>query len=65
MFTGDETWYHYFEPEKKKYGRVPVVAKRTISTKKVLKCIYLSCDGKTILIPVPKGKSFIGGIIEI
>lgn len=48
-----------------KYGRVPVVAKRTISTKKVLKCIYLSCDGKTILIPVPKGKSFKVGIIEI
>ncbi|XP_062582211.1 histone-lysine N-methyltransferase SETMAR-like [Saccostrea cucullata] len=68
IVTGDETWVHYFEPVRKvgnklwltKHGRRPVVAKRTMSTKKVLYCIFFSCDGLAVQIPVPKGKSVTG-----
>ena len=59
---------HYFEPIRKfenniwlfKHGRRPVVAKRTVGTKKVLNAIFFSCDGISIQVPVPKGKSFTG-----
>ena len=68
IVTGDETWVHYFEPVRKvgnkiwlsKHGRRPVVAKRTMSTKKVLYCIFFSCDGLAVQIPVPNGKSVTG-----
>lgn len=68
IVTGDETWVHYFEPVRKvgnklwltKHSRRPVVAKRTMSTKKVLYCIFFSCDGLAVQIPVQKGKSVTG-----
>lgn len=40
-----------------KHGRRPVVAKRTTSTKMDLYCIFLSCNGIDVHIPVPQGKS--------
>ena len=66
--NGDKTWVHYFKPVRKignkiwltKHGRRPVVAKRTMSTKKVLYCIFFSCDGIAVQIPVLKGKSVTG-----
>lgn len=68
IVTGDETWVHYFEPVRKvgnkiwltKHGRRPVVAKKTMSTKKVLYAIFFSCDGIAIQVPVPKGKCVTG-----
>ena len=66
--TNDETWVHYFKPVRKignkiwlsKHGRRPAVAKRTMSTKKVLYAIFFSCDGIAIQILVPKSKSATG-----
>ncbi|XP_062593106.1 histone-lysine N-methyltransferase SETMAR-like [Saccostrea cucullata] len=68
IVTGDETGVHYFEPVRKvgnklwltKHGRRPVVAKRTMSIKNVLYCIFLSCDVLAVQIPVPKGKRVTG-----
>ena len=47
IVAGDKTWVYHFEPIRKigskiwltKHGRRPVVAKRSVSTKKVLYCI--------------------------
>ena len=44
VVTGDETWVHYFEPVRKvsnkiwatKHSKRPIIAKRSLSTKKVL-----------------------------
>ena len=44
VFTGDETWVHYFEPIRKvsnkiwatKHSKRPIIAKRSLSTKKVI-----------------------------
>ena len=44
VVTGDETWVHYFEPFRKvsnkiwatKHSKRPIIAKRSLSTKKVL-----------------------------
>lgn len=65
FITGDETWVHYFEPKLKQANRVwatrnakrPVIAKRTLSVKKVLYVIFFTNKGKALQIPVPKGKS--------
>jgi len=65
FITGDETWVHFFEPKRKsanrvwatKHARRPVIAKRTITVKKVLYCIFFTNNGPAIQIPVPKGKS--------
>ena len=61
---------HYFKPVRKienkiwlsKYGRWPVVAKNTMSRKKVLYAIFFSYDGIAIQVPVLKGKMSLVGI---
>ena len=63
--TGDETWVHYFEPVRKvsnkiwatKRSKGPIVAKRSLSAKKVLYAIFFSGEGVAIKVPVKKGKS--------
>ena len=68
VVTGDETWVHYFEPIRKvsnkiwatKYGKRPIIAKRSLSTKKVLYAIFFSGEGVAIKVPVKKGKSITG-----
>ena len=63
--TGDETWIHYFEPKLKsanrvwatRNGRRPVIAKRTMSVKKVMYVMFFTNKGKALQIVVPKGKS--------
>ena len=68
VVTGDETWVHYFEPVRKvsnkiwatKHSKSPIIAKRSLSTKKVLYAIFFSGDGVAIKVPVKKGKSVIG-----
>ena len=65
--TGDETWVHYFEPVRKvsnkiwatKHSKRPIIAKSSLSTKKVLYAIF-SGEGVPIKVPVKKGKSITG-----
>ena len=68
VVTGDETWVHYFEPVRKvsskiwatKHSKRPIIAKRSLSTKKVLYAIFFSDEGVAIKVPVKKGKSITG-----
>ena len=68
VVTGDETWVHYFEPVRKvsnkiwatKHSKSPIIAKRSLSTKKVLYAIFFSGEGVAIKVPVKKGKSITG-----
>ena len=62
VVTGDETWVHYFEPVRKvsnriwatKHSKRPIIAKRSLSTKKVLYAIFFSGEGVAIKVPVKK-----------
>ena len=53
VVTGDETWVHYFEPVRKgtnkiwatKYSKRPIIAKRSLSARKVLYAIFISGEG--------------------
>ena len=68
VVTGDETWVHYFEPVRKvsnkiwatKHSKRPNIAKRSLSTKKVLYAIFFYGEGVVIKVPVKKGKSITG-----
>ena len=68
VVTGDETWVHYFEPVRKvsnkiwatKHSKRPIIAKRSLGTKKVLYAIFFSGEGVAIKVPVEKGKSITG-----
>ena len=68
VVTGDETWVHYSEPVRKvsnkiwatKHSKRPIIAKRSLSTKKVLYAIFFSGEGVAIKVPVKKGKSITG-----
>ena len=68
VVTGDETWVHYFEPVRKvsnkiwatKHSKRPIIAKRSLSTKKVLYAIFFSGEGVAIKVLVKKGKSITG-----
>ena len=68
VVTGDETWVHYFEPVRKvsnkiwatKHSKRPIIAKRSLSTMKVLYAIFFSGEGVAIKVPVKKGKSITG-----
>ena len=68
VVTGDETWVHYFVPVRKvsnkiwatKHSKRPIIAKRSLSTKKVLYAIFFSGEGVAIKVPVKKGKSITG-----
>ena len=68
VVTGDETLVHYFEPVRKisnkiwatKHSKRPIIAKRSLSTEKVLYAIFFSGEGVAIKVPVKKGKSITG-----
>ena len=68
MSSRDETWVHYFEPVRTvsnkiwatKHSKRPIIAKRSMSTKKVLYAIFFSGEGVAIKVPVKKGKSITG-----
>ena len=63
--TGDETWVHFFEPQRKinnkiwatKNAKRPCVAKRLQSSKKVMFAIFFWTKGPVAQIAVPKGRS--------
>ena len=65
VVTGDETWDHYFEPVRKasnkiwatKHSKRPIIAKRSLSAKKVLYAIFFSGEGVAIKVHVKKAKA--------
>ena len=64
VIRGDENWVHYFEPVRKvsnkiwatKHSRRPVIAKRSLSARKVWYAYFFSGDGIAIKVSVEKGK---------
>ena len=53
LVTGDETWVHFYEPKRKidnriwalKHAKRPHIAKRTMTSKKVLYAIFFKNNG--------------------
>ena len=76
LLTGDETWVHMFEPQrradikqwkrkdkkkkKKKKKKRPCITKRTISSKKVLYAIFFNSSGPVVQVPCPSGHTVTG-----
>ena len=60
--TGDETWVHFLELVRKvsnkiwatKHSKRPLIAKRSLSSKKVLYGIFFSGEGVALKVPVKK-----------
>ena len=65
LLTGDETWVHMFEPQrradnkqwKRKDQKRPCIAKRTISSKKVLYAVFFNSSRQ---VPCPSGHTITG-----
>ena len=63
LLTGDETWVHMFEPQrradnkqwKQKDQKRSCTAKRTISSKKMLYAIFFNSCGPVVQVPCPSG----------
>ena len=61
LLTGDETWVHMFEPQtragnkqwKRKDQKRPCIAKRTISSKKMLHAIFFNSSGPVVQVSCP------------
>ena len=61
--TGDEDWIYYFEPVRKfsnkiwasKHSRRPIIAKRSLSARKVWYAIFFSGEGVAIKVPMENG----------
>ena len=68
VVTVDETWVHYFEPFRKVSNKIRatkhsghlIIAKRSLSAKKVLYAIFFSGEGVAIKLPEKKSKSITG-----
>ena len=68
LLTGDETWVHMFEPQrradnkqwKRKVQKRPCIAKRTISSKKMLYAIFFNSSGPVVQVPCPSGHTVTG-----
>ena len=68
LLTGDETWVHIFEPQrmvdnkqwKRKGKKRPCIAKRTISSKKMLYAIFFNSSGPVVQIPCLSGHTVTG-----
>ena len=66
--TCDENWVYYFEPVRKvsnkvwatKHSRRPIIAKWSLSARKVWYANFYSGEGVTIKVPVEKGKKITG-----
>ena len=64
VVTGDETWVHYFEPDRyvsnkiwaTKHSKRPIIAKSSLSAKKVLYAIFFSGEGVAIKVLDGKGQ---------
>ena len=63
VVTGDENWIYYFEPVRKlsnkiwasKQSRRPIIAKRSLSARKVWYAIFFSGEGVTIKVLMENG----------
>ena len=68
LLTGDEPWVHIFEPYrradnkqwKRKDQKRPCIAKRTISSKKMLYTISFNSSGPAVQVPCPSGHTVTG-----
>ena len=68
LLTGDETWVHMSEPQrradnkqwKRKDKKRPCIAKRTISSKKMLYAIFFNSSGPVVQVPCPSGHTVTG-----
>ena len=68
LLTGDEAWVHMFEPQrradnkqwKRKDQKRPCIAKRTISSKKMLYAIFFNSSGPVVQVPCPSGHTVTG-----
>ena len=68
LLTGDETWVHMSEPQrrandkqwKQKDKKRPCIAKRTISSKKLLYAIFFNSSGPVVQVPCPSGHTVTG-----
>ena len=66
LLTGDETWVHMFEPQrrddnkqwKRKDQKRPCIAKRTISSKKML--YIFNSSGPVVQVPCPSAHTVTG-----
>ena len=64
VVTGDENWVYYFEPVRKfsntvwtsKHSRRPIIAKRSLSARKVWYALFFSGEGVAIKVPMEKQK---------
>ena len=64
VVTGDENWVYYFEPVRKfsnkiwasKHSRRPIIAKRSLSARKVWYAIFFSGEGIAIKVLMENGK---------
>ena len=68
LLTGDETWVHMFEPRrradtkqwKRKDQKCPCIAKRTLSSKKMLYAIFFHSSGPVVQVPCPSDHTVTG-----
>ena len=68
LLTGDETWVHMFEPQrradnkqwKRNDQKPPCIAKRTISSKKMLYAVFFNSSGPVDQVPCPSGHPVTG-----
>ena len=68
LLTGDETWVHMFEPQrradkkqwKRKDRKRLCIAKKTISSKKMLYAIFFNSNGPVVQVPCPSGHRVTG-----
>ena len=71
--TGDETWVHFFEPQRKIDNKIwatinarrPIIAKRTISAKKVMLAVFFDINVPIVQISVPRGRTLTGTFINV
>ena len=68
LLTDDETWVHMFEPQrradnkqwKRKDKKRQCIAKRTISSKKMLYAIFFNSSGPIVQVPCPSAHTVTG-----
>ena len=73
LLTGDETWVHMFEPQKRadnkqwkrKDQKRPCIANRTISWKTMLYAIFFNSSGPVVQVPCPSGYTVTGRFTRI
>ena len=67
LLTGDDTWVHMFEPQRRADNgsekikkKRPCIAKRTIRSKKMLYAIFFNSSGPVVQMPCSSGHTVTG-----